>query len=111
MLQRLPEAVLKSMARARANEITIRATDTSRHSTREATPAESTVIYNIIYSALLTINYSCREQDRDGEHRRQTTLNSAEFTVDVFLPECNGYDTVYNPLREIIADWPVDPAT
>lgn len=95
----MPEYTLRNAARDLAAEIVIR--DGNDEIRRHSTTPEREILYRIIYSALLTMNY--------GEHRKtgsdQAILDQAEFNCCCFLPESNGYLTVYLPLQRILEDW------
>lgn len=95
----MPETTLRNAAKDLAAEIVIR--DGNGDTRRYSTTPEREILYKIIYSALLTMNY--------GEHRKtgsdQAILDQAEFNCGCFLPECNGYLTVYLPLQRILENW------
>jgi hypothetical protein len=100
------EAELKAIAEAIAGAITIRtydangnSTDTKRHSTTE----EQQVIFKIAYGALLGIN--CDKVGRNDGRITQAIIDTAEYTIDLFLPDCNGYDTIYCPLKTALENW------
>ena len=98
--ERKPESELREAALELSQEIVIR--DESGDTRRRSTTPEREILYRIIYSALSTLNY--------GEHRKsaeaeQVILDQAEFTCNMFLPECNGYTSAYNPIRRYIEEW------
>lgn len=95
----MPESTLRNAARDLAAEIVIR--DGNDEIRRYSTTPEREILYRITYAALLTLN--------SGENRKisaeQTILYHAEFNCNLFLPECNGYLTIYLPLKRILEDW------
>ena len=97
--ERKPESELREVAQELSQEIVIR--DESGDTRRRSTTPEREILYRIINSALLTLNY--------GEHRKtgseQAILDQAEFACIAFLPECNGYLTIYRPIQRYIEEW------
>ena len=93
------EAQLKEIARDIAGSIVIRdyVNGSSRDTRREATDPEKEIIRNIAYGAMLAYGY--RGHDLEG------IIDMAEFTVRLFIPDCNGYDTIYIPLRNVTETW------
>lgn len=107
MRNHLTESELKAIAEDIAQNITIRtyADGNSDDSTRESTGAERDIIYKIAYSALLGLNWG--ENTRgEKDNSTQAIIDSAEFALDLFIPSANGYDTIYNPLKNAVRDWP-----
>ena len=94
------ETSLKVIATTIASEIVIRdyVNGSSRDTRRASTEYESAVILRIAYAAMVA--YS---------HRESADINSildmAEFALHQFIPEANGYDTIYIPLRKITGTW------
>lgn len=75
----------------------------SRDVTRDATPEERQTIRKIALSALETINSITGEPHR--KNMEQAVIDMAEYTIDSFLPNVNGYDTIYIPLKMFLQDW------
>lgn len=99
--ERKPESELREAAQELAREIVIR--DESGDIRRRSTTPEREILYRIIYAALSTLNYSV--ENRRNPAAEQAILDNAEFACNMFLPECNGYLAVYNPLRRYIEEW------
>ena len=93
------EAQLKEIARDIAGSIVIRdyVNGSSRDTHRETTEPEKEIIRNVAYGAMLAYRWRGRDI--------QSILDTAEFTLDLFLPEANGYDTIYIPLRNVTETW------
>lgn len=108
MRKYLEPDMLKFMAEQMAKNITIRTYDRgdSKDEKRSATNDEQKIIYNIAYGALHTLNYG--KQMRFSKDMAQAVIDNAEITLDLFIPDCNGYDTMYCPLQAIIKEWEVD---
>lgn len=89
------EKQMKEIARDIAGSIVIRTYDSSgSHDTRrETTPEEKTILQNLAYGAMLA--YTRRSCEIDG------ILDMAEYTLHQFIPEANGYDSIYIPLRKV----------
>lgn len=94
------EQQLKEAARDIAGSIVIRQYDERGNSSdirRATTEIESEIIRKIAYGAMLAYRWRGRDI--------QSILDTAEFTLDLFLPEANGYDTIYTPLRNVTETW------
>lgn len=99
------EAQLKEQAKAIAETITIRTykNGNSEDTQRPSNPQEKEIILNIAYGALLGMN--CNEKNRVSDEIAQAIIDTAEYTVNRFLPDCNGYDTIYCPLKKAVREW------
>lgn len=102
----MTEEELRTWARDIAGSIMIRTYDNgnSNDTRRTTTTKEYEIIFKIAFGALLGLNYG--EDTRRSREREQAIIDSAEFTLDLFIPEANGYDTIYNPLRRCLEQWP-----
>ena len=104
---RRTEDNLKFAAQISSKEVTIRTyvNGNSEDNKRKATAKEQATIYNIMYGALLALNYT--EEARKNEAAEHAIINMAEFTLMQFIPNCNTYDTIYSPLKRILSTWEV----
>lgn len=102
---------LKEQAEKYSEEIMVReynngaSVDTRRKSTEQ----EKEIIFNVLYGALHGLNWG--DECRRNRKMEQAICDTAEFIIDNFINkekfgiECNGYDTIYIPLKKILADW------
>lgn len=99
------ESELKQLAESISKFITIRTNDNgnSCDTKRTSRKAEREIIYKIAYSALLGLNWDVKT--RNNNDIAQGIIDTAEFTINQFLPNCNGYDTIYLPLKAILRNW------
>ena len=90
---RVTEQELREYANRKAESITIRSYDEhgSRDDRRKSTETEKRIISAIIFGGLLAI--------RDGADR-QSVQDACEYVGKLLIPAMNGYDTIYNPIRE-----------
>lgn len=90
---RTTEQELKAYAEKKAESIVIRSYDEhgSKDERRKTTKTEKRIISAIILGGLLAI--------RDGADR-QSVQDACEYNGKLQIPEMNGYDTIYNPIRE-----------
>lgn len=104
MKEHKTETELKGIATEIAETITIRHYNggNSKDKQRKSTAKEKEIIFKIAYGALLSINWHL---EPNTSSLNSAILNTAEFTVNLFLPDCNGYDTIYCPLRKAIREW------
>ena len=93
------ETQLKEIARDISGSIVIRdyVNGNSRDTRREATDPEKEIIRNIAYGAMLAYRFRI--------HEIEGILDMAEFTLRQFIPNCNCYDTIYIPLRNVTETW------
>ena len=109
MRKYLLESDLTDIAISISKDIYIRTYDergNSKDEKRSATNDEQKIIYNIAYGALHTLNYG--KQMRSSEDMTQAVIDNAEITLDLFISDCNGYDTIYCPLQAIVREWEED---
>ncbi len=82
----------------------------SRDVTRDTTPEERQTIRRIALSALNTIN-NISVVVMEASRRKamdQAVIDMAEYTIDSFLHDVNGYDTIYIPLKNLLRDWELE---
>ena len=99
---------LKDIALRISKEIYIRTYDergNSKDEKRSTTEQERKVLFNIAYGALYTLNAG--EKMRSSKDMEEAVIDNAEITLDLFLPKCNGYLTIYCPLHKIIREWEI----
>ena len=101
----LKEEELKRIAEKISTEIVHRVyvNGTSYDERKASSPEEKEVLYNIAYGALLALNYG--EEHRSSPIAERAIVNAAEFTVRLFLRDCNGYDSMYIPLHNALEEW------
>ena len=97
--EKYTESQLKKIATDFSSTIVIRSykEGSSSDIRREATLPEREILQKIIFAAM--ISYGYRSEKNNGSI--EAVLDMAEFTCHQFLPECNAYDSVYTPLRQI----------
>lgn len=99
------ESELKAMAQEMASTIVIRTYHggNSKDTRRTPTPSESEAIYKVAISALLGLNWG--EDVRSSRLAEQAIIDTAEFAINQFIDNVNGYDTIYIPLKRIVKNW------
>ena len=97
------EPDLKELALASSKTIVIRTyvNGNSSDDERTATEEESTIIFNLIFGALLGCNWG--ETNRNNRDVQQGIIDSAEFIAHLFIPNANCYDTIYNRIKGILS--------
>lgn len=102
------ESELKEIAQNIASTIMIRTYENgnSKDTRRKPTKAESDKIYKVAFGALLGLNWG--ENVRSSKLAAQSIIDTAEFMIGQFLPNCNGYDTIYIPLQNVIKHWEIE---
>ena len=90
---RVTEQELREYANKKAESITIRSYDENGSSDdrRKTTETEKKIISTIIFGGLLAIR---------GGADRQSVQDACEYIGKLQIPEMNGYDTIYNPIRD-----------
>ena len=87
------EQELKAYAEKKAESIVIRSYDEhgSNDNRRKSTETEKRIISAIIFGGLLAIR---------GGADQQSVQDACEYIGKLQIPEMNGYDTIYNPIRD-----------
>lgn len=108
MRKHYTETRLRELANTIADTMVERTYDNgnSCDTRRKTNGEERIVLYNVAFGALLALNWG--ESHRGTRGEEQAIIDAAEFTIDLFLPHCNGYDTIYNPLKRVLKDWEVE---
>lgn len=106
MKEHKTETELKGIATKISETITIRyyKEGNSEDTKRKSTAKEKDIIFKIAYGALLSLNWHL---EPNISPVTAAIINTAEFTVNQFLPDCNGYDTIYCPLRKAVREWDI----
>jgi len=104
----IADSELKAMAEKISRSIMIREymNGNSTDTRRKTSSAEQDIIYKIAFGALLGLNYG--EKTRSSREIEQAIVDTVEFILDLFISDCNGYDTIYIPLKKVLADWEIE---
>lgn len=96
------EQVAREYAESVSNTITIRTYNngSSDDTTRKSTKKEKGILTNIIFGALLSIRW--HKLDKNAV---KTASDTAEFTVNLMMPNINGYDSVYRKIVNFVAQY------
>ena len=70
---------------------------------QKANQEEHKIFYNLLYGALLSMNWHCHNIDADD--KIQAIIDTAEFQFNLFFPNYAGYTNIYKPLQSIWAVW------
>lgn len=98
------ESELQIIARKISWKVWMRGTD-GVDTILELPQDEQEKVYNIVYGALLALDYGSGMMNVDNAQSRQAILDTAEYVFDVFFPFANGYLSVYRPLEHVIDEW------
>lgn len=104
MLYHMTESALEIIARRLSQSIVIRKTDAAGNTCdvrRKPTDDEQKILYRVLYSSLLTINF-CARSNADMQ---QAIKDASEFTLHQFVPGINAYDSAYCKLWCILDAW------
>ena len=101
-----PEDKLREMAEKISGSLYLRECEEGCDHRRPTTDIEKRILFDIAFGALLGLNYG--EQVRSDRNLEQAILNTVDFTSNLMLPGTNGYDTIYNPLREALDEWELE---
>lgn len=101
------ESELKKIAENISNSIVIRSNDKYGSNDTKMIPTneQKNIIFKVAFSALLALNWG--EDNRENKEAEQAIVDTAEFTINQFIPNCNGYQTMYNPLKDAIREWEI----
>ena len=93
------ELTAKEYAKEQAGTIVIRTYENgnSNDERRKASKPEKRIIESIIFGGLLAI----REGNKT-DNEIQAIIDSCEFIAKIQLPEMNGYDSIYNPMKDFV---------
>ncbi len=99
------ETILKAMAEKISQSIMIRnyVNGNSNDTRRKTSSVEQEIIYKIAFGALLGLNYG--EKVRSNRDMEQAIVDTVEFIIGEFIGDCNGYDTIYIPLKKVLESW------
>jgi len=99
---------LKDMAEeVSAWPLTVQGTEEKHQPTEE----EKRIVYNIVYSALISFNSYCGDGGFGGNsaEKTQAVCDNAELTFDLFTGwKYNGYVSLYMKLKKILSDWEME---
>lgn len=103
-----PEERLEEMADKIAETIVIRSYENgcSIDTKRYTTPEEREVLSKVSFGALLALDYGAHVRKDRGQE--QAVIDAAEFILDLFIPEANGYDSIYAPLSDEVLNWELE---
>lgn len=99
------EAELKTIADGISRKIVIRFYErgNSKDEEREPSTSEREYIYKVAYGALLGLNLD--QITRSSAVAADAIINASEYILNQFLLDCNGYDTIYCPLKKVVREW------
>lgn len=102
------EAELKAIAEEISEEIMIRqyVNGNSEDIRRKSSGPEKDIIFKVAFGALLGLNWG--ESTRSSRQSEQAIIDTIEFVIGQFIHDCNGYDTIYLPLKKAIKNWELE---
>lgn len=99
------EADIKNYALECAKSIVIRTYDNgnSKDTRRKTTKKEAEILYSLISGALISVKFHSGSNDEKGHKQTlQHAADTAEFISHGLIPDANGYDSVYTPIKSFI---------
>lgn len=66
---------------------------------KKCTKTQKGILSNVIFSALSTAVWHSKTPS--VEIKKQAVCDMAEIFITLAFPDCNGYTTVYNPLKRL----------
>lgn len=69
---------------------------------KKVTKAQKNILSSVIFSALSTMVW--RSSSASIEYEKQAVCDMAETMVTLAIPDCNGYLTVYSPLKSLFSE-------
>lgn len=98
-----------------ATEISVQPLTTSQSRTGvekkvDPTEEEKRIVYNIVYSALMSFNTHCYDgSGRILPEKEQAVCDCSETVFDMFTDwKYNGYTSLYCKLKDILEKWEVE---
>lgn len=104
------EMELKAIAELISKVVVIRTYENgnSKDTKRAASEVERDLIFKVVYAALLSLPTSVTGSGAYFRGCDNGALSTAEFMLQLLMKDVNAYDTVYIPLREVIAAWDIN---
>ena len=103
-----PERELREIAERISTSVVERETKYRPERRRETTDEERKTLSKLAYGALLELNrWGNREDCPRGVacYAEQAALGAIEFAFDLLFPICNGYLSIYSPIKDVLREW------